>query len=202
MTVDRQPVDLLERPRSIGEKYLPGLFFRCAREGAFLPPRGAVGLPRHIGKRIKSVLRLQLDRVDRCVAWVLPLLLENFRRGRDTRRAARTVPLGLIQRMRAELLDVYRDRCSDPLGAKHVEPCWRAIRSALNGKPYLARALFEVTSGGVFWIVAVGPARWTMRGLGIDISGGYFRRLGFYLTLARFLAIWGKDRPFGGIGQL
>jgi hypothetical protein len=32
-----------------------------------------------------------------------------------------------------------------------------------NGKPCLARALFEVTSGGVFWIVAVGPAKWAMR---------------------------------------
>jgi hypothetical protein len=26
-----------------------------------------------------------------------------------------------------------------------------------NGKRCLARALFEVTSGGVFWMVAVGP---------------------------------------------
>jgi hypothetical protein len=27
----------------------------------------------------------------------------------------------------------------------------------------LARALFDVTSGGVFWMVAVGTVRWTMR---------------------------------------
>jgi hypothetical protein len=27
----------------------------------------------------------------------------------------------------------------------------------------LARALFEVTSGGVFWMVAVGPAKRAMR---------------------------------------
>src|SRR5262249_55111402 len=37
--------------------------------------------------------------------------------------------------MRAELLDVYRDRCSDPLGAEHVEPCWRAIRIGPQRKP-------------------------------------------------------------------
>jgi hypothetical protein len=27
----------------------------------------------------------------------------------------------------------------------------------------LTRALFEVTSGGVFWMVAVGPAKWAIR---------------------------------------
>src|SRR5215469_3820814 len=103
MTVDRQPVDLLERPRSIGEKSLPGLFFRCAREGAFLLPRGAVGLPPHIGKRIESVLRLQLDRVDRCVAWVLPLLGESSVAVEIP--VGRRVQFGLVwlQRMRAEL---------------------------------------------------------------------------------------------------
>jgi hypothetical protein len=27
----------------------------------------------------------------------------------------------------------------------------------------LERALFDVTNGGVFWMVAVGPAKWAMR---------------------------------------
>src|SRR5215471_18187828 len=35
--------------------------------------------------------------------------------------------------------------------------------SLSNGKPRLARALFDVTSGGVFWMVAVGPDRCAMR---------------------------------------
>jgi hypothetical protein len=34
-----------------------------------------------------------------------------------------------------------------------------------GGKPYLARALLLVTSGSVFWIVAVGPEKTAMRGL-------------------------------------
>src|SRR5690606_18161379 len=40
-----------------------------------------------------------------------------------------------------------------------------ALPSALarRGRPSLARALLEVTKGGVFWMVAVGPARCAMR---------------------------------------
>jgi hypothetical protein len=35
-----------------------------------------------------------------------------------------------------------------------------------GGKPYFWRALFDVTSGGEFWMVAVGPARWAILTLG------------------------------------
>jgi hypothetical protein len=34
-----------------------------------------------------------------------------------------------------------------------------------NGKPYFSRALLLVTSGSLFWIVAVGPEKTAMRGL-------------------------------------
>ena len=39
----------------------------------------------------------------------------------------------------------------------------------MTGNPARARAFAEVTSGGVFWMVAVGPARWAMR---IRLMGG------------------------------
>src|SRR2546425_4856573 len=35
-----------------------------------------------------------------------------------------------------------------------------------SGRPYLPRALLLVTRGGLFWMVALDPARWAIRGLG------------------------------------
>jgi hypothetical protein len=35
----------------------------------------------------------------------------------------------------------------------------------ISGKPYLVRALLLVTSGGLFWIVALGPEKCAIRGL-------------------------------------
>ena len=65
--------------------------------------------------------------------------------------------------MGGELLDV--DLCGrrETLGAQRVVPERHAFRILEQGQAMLARVLFEVTSGGVFWMVAVGPARWAMR---------------------------------------
>src|SRR2546422_9930152 len=42
-----------------------------------------------------------------------------------------------------------------------------------SGRPYLPRALLLVTRGGLFWMVALDPARWAIRGFGgIVISSG------------------------------
>jgi hypothetical protein len=35
------------------------------------------------------------------------------------------------------------------------------------GKPYFPRALLLVTNGSLFWMVAVGPEKTAMRGLGL-----------------------------------
>ena len=121
----------------------------------------------------------------------------SFRRGRDTRRAAHTVPPGLTSSGCALNCSTYTVTGAATRWARSTSN--RAgVPSGLafNGSPYFARALFEVTSGGVFWIVAVGPERWTMRGLGIDTSGGCFRRPGFHPTFARFLAISEQRSPF------
>jgi hypothetical protein len=70
---------------------------------------------------------------------------------------------------------------------------------AFSGSPYFDRALFEVTSGGVFWIVAVGPERWTMRGLVIDTSAASGED--FTRHSAGSWRFRGKIAPFGGVGQ-
>ena len=46
---------------------------------------------------------------------------------------------------------------------RHIITQWRAIRAATERQLLLMRALFDVTSGGVFWTVAFGPARSEMR---------------------------------------
>jgi hypothetical protein len=79
------------------------------------------------------------------------------------------VELGRVgfERLRAELLDIYRD--------------WRCGRSISNcaGVPsgFLKRgswcfvlALLDVTKGEVFWIVALGPAKWAIRALPVMMS--------------------------------
>ena len=45
------------------------------------------------------------------------------------------------------------------------QPTFSRLENAVRPRDCyrLARALFEVTSGGVFWMVAVGPARWAIR---------------------------------------
>jgi hypothetical protein len=72
--------------------------------------------------------------------------------------------------MRAELLDVHGDWRCEALGTKHVESCRRAIEFVVSGSLCLARALLEVTNGGVFWVVALGPAKWAMRAFPSMIS--------------------------------
>ena len=99
--------------------------------------------------------------------------------------------------MRAELLDVYRDRCSDPLGAEHSNRAGVPSGLAFNGSPYFARALFEVTSGGGVldrrgWTGEMDDARsghWRLRwllpatGISPDLRPRSWR-------------FQGKDRPF------
>ena len=67
--------------------------------------------------------------------------------------------------MGGELLDIDLGRRRETLRAQRDR---KPERVAIAGREQPAarlrlRALFDVTSGGVFWIVAVGPARWAMR---------------------------------------
>jgi hypothetical protein len=39
-----------------------------------------------------------------------------------------------------------------------------------TGSPYFRRALLLVTSGGLFRMVALGPAKWAMRGLAVMVE--------------------------------
>jgi hypothetical protein len=61
--------------------------------------------------------------------------------------------------MGAELLDVSGDGRSQALWAQNVEARRRAVRVCEEGQPMLHLALLDVTNGGVFWIVALGPAK-------------------------------------------
>jgi hypothetical protein len=128
-------------------------------EGAFLVPGGSVGLPGHIGQRVEPILGAQLDFVDRLVIGALPLLVHTP--GAIDVTVRWTVELGGIgfERMRAELLDIDRDRCCEALRAQDIEPRRRAVRFIKEGKLCFARALLDVTNGGVFWMVAFGPAK-------------------------------------------
>jgi hypothetical protein len=58
----------------------------------------------------------------------------------------------------------------------------------------LARALFEVTSGGVFWMVAVGPARWAMRVFVLSFIAFVFR----YLKVIRSVRLRVEALTFKG----
>src|ERR1700730_1161222 len=45
------------------------------------------------------------------------------------------------------------------------KPCSLPSGLSRGARPYFLLALLEVTRGGVFWIVAVGPAKWAIRAL-------------------------------------
>jgi hypothetical protein len=45
------------------------------------------------------------------------------------------------------------------------------------GRPYFWRALFDVTSGGEFWMVAVGPAKWAILGLSVIMDSFFLSGL-------------------------
>ena len=127
VVADLQPIDLLEAARAVGEKSLPRLCFGGAGERAFLLPGGAVRLPRHVGQRIDPVLGAQDDLIDRLVARAAPLRAHLPVAAEPAVR--RPIELGGVgfERVRAELLDIDRDRRREALRAQCVEPRRRAV---------------------------------------------------------------------------
>ena len=123
---DRHAVDFLEAARAVGEEALAA--GGRARRGAFLLPGRSVGLRRHIGKRIQTVLWLQLDLVDRLVAGALALLPEHAVRADVA--VGRPIKLGHVglQRMGRKLLDIDLGRRREPLRPQRIVPQRRAIR--------------------------------------------------------------------------
>jgi hypothetical protein len=65
--------------------------------------------------------------------------------------------------MRAELFDIDRDGCCQALRAQHVKPGRRVVGVCQKRQLVPPLALFEVTKGGVFWMVALGPAKCAIR---------------------------------------
>ena len=138
---DAEPVDLLDWPRAVGKERLPRLMRRRDRLRTVRLPGATVGLARHVGQRIKPVLRAQLDLVHRLVGRALPLLAEVSRRVEIAVR--RTVKLGgvMLERMRAELLDVDHRGPRQPLRAQHVEARRRAVGVGQRREPVLRARL-------------------------------------------------------------
>src|SRR5215203_2959171 len=72
---DRHAIDFFEAARTVRKEALAAV--EGAWGGAFLLPRRSVGLSRHIRKWIQTILRLQLDLIDRLVAVLLALPSKN-----------------------------------------------------------------------------------------------------------------------------
>ena len=123
---DRHAIDLLEAARAVREEALAML--RTARRGAFVVPCRAVGLGRHVGQGIETVLRLQLDLVHRLVAGVLALLPEHAV-GADV-SVGRSIEFGDVrfQRMGGKLLDIDLGRRGEALRPQRVVLERRAVR--------------------------------------------------------------------------
>jgi hypothetical protein len=163
LLADLKPVDLLEAARAVGEEALPRLCFGGAGERAFLLPRPAVRLHRHIVQRIDPVLRAELDLVDQPVAGTLPFPVHMS--GTVEVAVQRTVELRRVgfEPMRAELPDIKGDglrqalkyrartpglfvdptRCAGPAGTAAAAPSptccngstsWRSARCAMSSR--------------------------------------------------------------------
>ena len=122
-----QAIDLFEEPRAVGKKRHAAKLARRILFRAVHFPCLAVGLARHVGKRIQTVFRLERDFVDGFVAGTGALFVKNA--GSVEIAVGRRVKLGGIafERVRAELFNVDRDRRRQALRAQHVETHRRAV---------------------------------------------------------------------------
>ena len=133
--VDHQPVDLLEAARPVRVEPLARLTVRRAGGRAFLLPGRAVRLPRHVGQRVKPVLRQHLDLVDRLVVG-RPAFDTEGSVGADI--AVRPgVERGRVsfQRMGRKLLHIDPGRCGQPLPAERVVGQGASVRSGQERQP-------------------------------------------------------------------
>ena len=84
-------------------------------------PTNSIGLARHVRQRIISIFRTNLDLVDRPIRSVLPGLEKLSSRIQEAiRRGIELRHIGL-QRMSAELFDIYRHRRGKRLRTQNVE---------------------------------------------------------------------------------
>src|SRR5215204_5181784 len=115
---DRHAIDFFEAARTVRKEALAAV--EGAWGSAFLLPRRSVGLSRHIRKWIQTILRLQLDLIDRLVAGLLASLSENAVVTHVS--VWRPIEFGHVgfQRMGGKLLDVDLCRRGEPLGAQRV----------------------------------------------------------------------------------
>src|SRR6058998_690593 len=76
LSIDAQPIDLLEQARAIRIERLPRGGRRGVRRGAVLVPRASVGLHGHVRQGIEAVIRTECDFVYRHIGFILPLAMK------------------------------------------------------------------------------------------------------------------------------
>ena len=121
VAVDAEAVDLLEEPRAVGIERLARALGRRHRLGAVVVPGPAIGLARHVRKRIEAVARLERHFVNRDIVGARPAALEIARPVEVA--VGRRVQLGgvALERMGAELLDIDLDRGGEALRPEGIE---------------------------------------------------------------------------------
>ena len=125
---DGEAVDLFEAPRAVGKKALPRLRGIGTRFAAFLFPGLTIGLQRHVGKRVKTVLGQKLDLEHRLVVGAGSFLVKHALAVDIA--VGRPVELGGVgfERVRGKALDVNGHRRGQPLRAENVETLLTPIR--------------------------------------------------------------------------
>ena len=118
---DAHLIDFVEYTRAVGHERLPRLLPRRDRHNAIRLPGASVGLPRHIGQRKITVFRPDLDLVDRAIIFVA-LFRRKEAIGIQVSVGGRVKVCGVgFERMRAELLDIDRDRHRQLLRPQDIE---------------------------------------------------------------------------------
>ena len=130
-----------------------------------------IGLSGHVREGVEAILWPQHDFVDGNVVRPLALFVEHT--GRIEVAVGWGIQLGgvALQGMGAELFDIHRHRGCQALGRSASNRIGLPSGLVRRGSPCFSRALLLVTSGSLFWIVAVGPENTAIFGfVEIDFS--------------------------------